>query len=1085
MEDITLLRIFAWELTGQNWTEITSLPLFWEYSESVVGFFVMHVSLLQSIGNLIHLERGSGLMVHRGNTISEESMIEALISLGYTHGDASDTEATYSKSGGTLTIRDACLSKTIQLEWFDTELDSIIVHRWDLREHVAHIRISAHPDHITLEKWDELNPVLLELIRKDEKQKTDTSSRHIDEGDILLNLSEQDVSAPLSLHSTWQELSSHPTIIVSGCDFLWDKDALLAWADIHMGDFSDPNGVSIDGSIPEIASIIDLEQVLRDTNIEIQIYTRYLRTIEDFMQYNGITGISVREVSSSRLMSGMWTDASNKKHLIIADDLLSQIFVKKRTKKSIAKHLDLLLTLKPGDYIVHREHGIALFHSVVKKTLGEIEREYMELHYADSDKLFVPLTEIYRVSRYIGDNHPELTRLSGTEWERTMAKTDEEIEAIAADILETSARRTLAKGRAFGAYPEEEKIFQEAFAYTYTLDQKSAIDEIFADMESESPMDRLVSGDVGFGKTEVAMNAIYKAVLSGTQVAVLSPLLVLADEHYETFVDRLWAFGIRVGVMTRMNTPRETEYTLEGIRSGTIDVVVGTHRLISDDVSWKRLGLLVIDEEHKFWVSHKEKIKKIKSGLDILSLSATPIPRSLNLALSGLKKISILATPPARKKPIETIVTKWNESMIARAIEHEFARDGQVIIIHNRIRGMESMEREIEMIMKIGKQKKDKSSRHIAAGDILPDTGEQDVSAPLSFHSTWQTLWNRKTVKLWNSPKIIVTHGQMPPEQIEDRIHAFKKREYNILLTTTIIENGVNFLSANTIIIIDPDEFGLASLHQLRGRVGRKDVWGFCYLMYRKGELATDAKERLITIANNTHLGAGFEIAMRDMEIRGAGDVLGVKQAGKSKDIGLTLYFRMLEERIEEMKNERKTRKWTKIELEISYVIPDTSFQSEQDKLSFYREIENIETLEELEEVEEEFWVKNKKWGIQKSSSRHIDEGDILPYRTEQDVSAPLSLRSTWQKLENQNTSNLFLLLRTRLLMSEYGVTKLSRVGMNYTFDFSEDTDVVRIRAFLDRFDRKKCFTLLGIRKIRVETRYYKEVEDFLRSLVG
>ncbi len=306
-----------------------------------------------------------------------------------------------------------------------------------------------------------------------------------------------------------------------------------------MGDFSDPNGVSIDGSIPEIASIIDLEQVLRDTNIEIQIYTRYLRTIEDFMQYNGITGISVREVSSSRLMSGMWTDASNKKHLIIADDLLSQIFVKKRTRKSIAKHLDLLLTLKPGDYIVHREHGIALFHSVVKKTLGEIEREYMELHYADSDKLFVPLTEIYRVSRYIGDNHPTLTRLSGTEWERTMAKTDEEIEAIAADILETSARRTLAKGRAFGAYPEEEKIFQEAFVYTYTLDQKSAIDEIFADMESESPMDRLVSGDVGFGKTEVAMNAIYKAVLSGTQVAVLSPLLVLADEHYETFVDRL------------------------------------------------------------------------------------------------------------------------------------------------------------------------------------------------------------------------------------------------------------------------------------------------------------------------------------------------------------------------------------------------------------------------------------------------------------------------------------------------------------------------------------------------------------------
>jgi transcription-repair coupling factor (superfamily II helicase) len=1052
-------------------------------------------------------------MVRRGDTVTEESMIESLISLGYTHGDASDTPGTYRKNWGTLTIRDACRSETVQIEWFDTELDSIIMHRGDLREHVGHIRISAHPDHISLEKWEGLNPVLLELIGKNRKNdstlpgfgggnlsKNSSTKNNIQEefssgdGERLEDEQSEDgtsFSSPNSFgtfatKSTENGLWKIKTIvIVSGCDFLGDKDVLLSRADVHMGAFSDPAGVSVDGSIPEITSVIDLEAILRDPSMDIHIYTRYLRTITDFLEYNGILWVKVTEVGSSKLMSGMWT-FENKKNLIIADDLLSQIFVKKRTKKSIAKHLDLLLTLKPWDYIVHREHGIALFHSVVKKTLGEIEREYMELHYAEWDKLFVPLTEIYRVSRYIGDNHPELTRLSGAEWERTMQKTDEEIEAIAADILETSARRTLAKGRAFGAFPLEEKKFQAAFAYTYTLDQKSAIDEIFADMESESPMDRLVSGDVGFGKTEVAMNAIYKAVLSGTQVAVLSPLLVLADEHYETFVERLGAFGIRVGVMTRMNTPRETEYTLEGIRSGAIDVVVGTHRLISDDVSWKRLGLLVIDEEHKFGVSHKEKIKKIKANLDILSLSATPIPRSLNLALSGLKKISILATPPARKKPIETIVTKYNESMIAQAIEHEFARGGQVIIIHNRIRGMESMEKEIEMIMKIGKQKKDKKSKMGVRGEgtvqnfqqkissddesqiLMSEANSERVCLPLETFDTFghksmgNGLWEENPENLdcfvprndentaSSKPRIIVTHGQMPAEQIEDRIHAFKKREYNILLTTTIIENGVNFLSANTIIIIDPDEFGLASLHQLRWRVGRKDIWGYCYLMYRKPELATDAKERLITIANNTHLGAGFEIAMRDMEIRGAGDVLGVKQAGKSKDIGLTLYFRMLEEKIEEMKNARKARIWTKIELEISYVIGDDAFRSEQDKLSFYREIENIETLEELEEVEE---------GMMESSNTPT--------------------------LQPSNTSNLFLLLRTRILMSEYGVTKLSKVGMNYTFDFSDDTDVVRIRSFLDRFDRKKCFSLLWVKKIRVETRYYKGVEDFLRSLVG
>lgn len=323
---------------------------------------------------------------------------------------------------------------------------------------------------------------------------------------------------------------------------------------------------------------------------------------------------------------------------------------------------------------MHREHGIALFHSVTKKSTGNLEREYLELHYADGDKLFVPLTEIYRVSKYLGKPDVELTKLSGKEWEKTMSKTTEEIEAIALDILETNARRSLAKGRSFASFRDKEQEFQDAFAYEYTQDQSRAIEEVFADMESELAMDRLISGDVGFGKTEIAMNAIYKAVLSGTQVAVISPLLVLADEHYETFVDRLSPWGVRVGIMTRMSSSTEISNTLEDLRDGKIDVVVGTHRLLSEDVKYRKLGLLVIDEEHKFGVTHKERIKKIRAGIDILALSATPIPRSLNLALSGLKKISIIATPPKKKKPIETIITRWDEGVIAHAIEYEMQR---------------------------------------------------------------------------------------------------------------------------------------------------------------------------------------------------------------------------------------------------------------------------------------------------------------------------------------------------------------------------------------------------------------------------
>lgn len=783
-------------------------------------------------------------------------------------------------------------------------------------------------------------------------------------------------------------------ISLFGCDFLPYIEELRHVSHFHYTDFHRENALSLWVDIPTIEYIDALLTFLREERWEqrVIIYTKFVKTVQEFIEFHALTHIEVIEVAKWGMESCIM-----KNTIVITDDIIWQVFIRTRNKKSIAKHLDLLLSLAPGDLVVHREHGIALFHSVTKKSTLNLEREYLELHYALGDKLFVPLTEIYRVSKYLGNPDVELTKLSGKEWEKTMNKTTEEIEAIAVDILETNARHSLAKGRSFAKFRDKEKEFQDTFAYEYTRDQSSAIEDVFIDMESEVAMDRLISGDVGFGKTEIAMNAIYKAVLSGTQVAVISPLLVLADEHYETFVERLSPFGVRVGIMTRMSSDRETQDTLDSLKNGTIDVVVGTHRLLSEDVRYKRLGLLVIDEEHKFWVTHKERIKKIRAGIDILALSATPIPRSLNLALSGLKKISIIATPPKKKKPIETIITRWDAWVIAHAIVYELNRGWQVIILHNRIRGMDALAKEIENIVISG-------------------------------------VWK-------NIPKIVVTHGQMPGDEIEDRIHAFKKREYDVLLSTTIIENGVNFLSANTIIIIDPEEFGLASLHQLRGRVGRKDADAYCYLMYRKPELNKDEKTRLITIANNTHLGAGFEIAMRDMEIRGAGDVLGIKQSGRSKDIGLTLYFRLLEERIAELRQEKKKRILTKIELDISYILPDEYFLSEADKLNFFREIESLETVEELDEMENEMDT-------------------------------------------NGNLSNLFLIIRSRLILSDYGVVKLSKVGINYVFDLDERTTSTDAKRFLDRFDTRHSMILLSVRKIRIEAQYWKTVEKFLKDII-
>ena len=878
----------------------------------------------------------------------------------------------------------------------------------------------------------------------------------------------QDTQAPRFQDSNLPStLKDQPiNIILIGCDFHADLEFLRASSSIHFTDFHREDSISLEVSIPDIVHIDALRQYIRDNSpkANIRIYTKNEKSVQDFLDYHELSNYSIISLTRNGLESceipergiGEWELSDEwiewyspqyweskiqnqelreynwkRKTIILTDDILGNIFVRTRSKKSLAKNLDLLLSLKPWDYVVHREHGIARFVSVVEKMLWDIRREYLELHYAWGDKLFVPLTEIYRVSKYVGENDPELTSLSGKEWERTLEKTNEELEQIASELIEIASKRTLAKGISFQKIEKEGKEFQSRFPYEYTLDQLEAIGEIFRDMESDLPMDRLLSGDVGFGKTEVAMNAMYKAVLSGYQVAVISPLLVLADEHHETFTERFAPYPIRIECLTRMSSSTEEKRILEGLKNGSIDIVVGTHKLLAEQIRWKKLWLLIIDEEHKFWVSHKETIKKMRANIDILSLSATPIPRSLNLALSGLKKISLLGTPPKKKKPIETIVTPWIESTIAHAIAYELERDGQIIIVHNRIRGMEQMEKEIELIVRSSEAIKQKTTKN----------------------------WN---VGKWKNEKMnmVITHGQMPGEIIEERIHAFKKGEYNILLTTTIIENGVNFLRANTIIIIDPEDFGLAQLHQLRGRVGRKGEQGYCYLIYRKPELTAIEKERIITIANNTHLGAGFEIAMRDMEIRGAGDVLGFKQAGRSKDIGLTLYFRMLEEKITEIKEAKKTRKPVKIELDLSYTLDDALFLSGSDKLNFFREIENLETLEELEEVE-----KDMNDTIRTMDCTSIDG-----------ISHTSSLIT--------HTSNLFLLLRARILLSEYGLESLKKVGQNYIFDFIEWTKVDQIRRFLHRFDQENRMTLLSVKKIRTETRYWKWAYEFLEELV-
>jgi transcription-repair coupling factor (superfamily II helicase) len=687
--------------------------------------------------------------------------------------------------------------------------------------------------------------------------------------------------------------------------------------------------------------------------------------------------------------------AQSKDTAYIADDVLGQLFVEKRSRKQSLRSLDLLMTLKPGDYVVHQEHGIGKFLEMTEKEVMGINREYVAIGYAKDDKLYVPITELYRVTKYLGEEHPKLHDLGGTVWKKTLKDTEAEVLKTASELLDIYARRKITPGYAFGKFPEKETAFRLAFPHIHTADQISAIEDIFEDMESPEPMDRLLCGDVGFGKTEVAMNAAYKAVLSGKQAAIISPLVVLTLEHFDSFVKRFAGTGIGIAVLSRLSGTKEADAALEGIRNGTVKIIVGTHRLLGADVRFQKLGLLVIDEEHRFGVLDKEKIKRLRAGIDILSLSATPIPRSLNLSLSGLKKLSILTTPPPNKKPIGTQVIKWDETIIRETIVRELDRGGQVIFLHNRVASLAGTAKEIE---------------RIAGRKLHP----------------------------------LLLHGQMKAEEIENVLLDFRSGESNCLVSTTVIENGVNFLNANTIVIDHADEFGLAQLHQLRGRVGRKDRDAHCLLVYRKEVLPDDSKKRLISLVEYSHLGAGFEIAMRDLEIRGAGEILGIAQSGRSRETGVSLYLKLLENKMQELQTGTVPHTTdVKIELDVQFVLPDTLFNGDIDKIQFYRSLEGIDSVEDLE-------------------------------------STRISITGTHG--ENEDVERLFLLLKARILLSEYGIFHLKKVLRDYVFDFRGAT-TRDIRNFL-AIDREGNFLVQNLDRVRVGQNIYAGDLDFLSKLV-
>jgi transcription-repair coupling factor (superfamily II helicase) len=574
-------------------------------------------------------------------------------------------------------------------------------------------------------------------------------------------------------------------------------------------------------------------------------------------------------------------------------------------KQARSVAIDTFVDLNPGDYVVHLNYGIGLFKGIERiRALGH-ERDYVKIEYLGEEVVFVPIEQVNLVQRYIGNegNPPRLDKLGSKSWEARKNKVKQSVEDIAERLIALYSKRKAAPGYAFPPDTEWQTMFEAAFPFEETEDQLRCVEEIKADMESPHPMDRLVCGDVGYGKTEVAVRACFKAIMGGKQAAFLAPTTILVEQHYENFQERFSQFPVRLGMLSRFVDRAAIRKTLEALKNGEIDILIGTHRIIQKDVIFKDLGLLVIDEEQRFGVKDKERLKELKTNVDCLTLSATPIPRTLHMSLLKIRDMSLLATPPQNRHPIETVIEEWNEERITAAIRQEVERGGQVFFLHNRVESLRETKIRVE---------------HLAP-EMLVETA----------------------------------HGQMDSGDLEDVMHRFIHGGFHVLVSTTIIENGIDIPNVNTIIIDRADKYGVSQLYQLRGRVGRSDRVAYAYLFYPRDTVIKElAMKRLQVISDFTELGSGFKIAMKDMEIRGAGNLLGREQSGDIYSVGFDLYLHLLDEAIRRLENsDYEAENETLLELEYSGFIPDTYIDSAQEKMEVYKKIASIKTKDELERV--------------------------------------------------------------------------------------------------------------------------------------
>ena len=838
------------------------------------------------------------IVLEVGRQCEQRTVIEKLTELGYERTDQVDAIGQFCLRGDILDVYPINRNRPVRIEWFDDEIDA--VRSFDLENQRS------------LQSFEQIK--IVPLVVKEDEAYTASVFDYCADNTLLI------VDEPVKVFSMLEKLDKENKAY---CDDLFSKDELLAMCEAGRTIFVSALAHSYLKSAPAVNIPVrsvapynkniaflqeDLRSWLADGITPVIMLTSSIKArgfADNMVNYNIDAVYSDGQFTAGKLnvMFGeldhgfrFWDEDWL---LLTENDIYGMQKRKRLHSKNQGRQLEYFSDIKAGDYVVHKVHGIGRYLGVKNVAVDNVHRDYLMLLYAGDDKLYVPVEQVSMLHKYVGNEGavPRLSKMGGADWKRTTAKAAKAVTELAEELLRLYAQRQVLPGYAFSPDSQLQKDFEDSFPYEETEDQLRSIKEIKADMEKPQPMERLLCGDVGYGKTEVAIRAAFKAVVDGKQVAVMVPTTVLAQQHYLTFKERMSHFGVNVGMMNRFCSAKEQKETLAQLEAGRIDVLIGTHRLLQSDVVFHDLGLLIIDEEQRFGVAQKEKIKQWRAGIDVLTLSATPIPRTLHMALVSSRDMSVIESPPEDRLPVETFVAEYNEGMIKEAIERELRRGGRVYYIHNRVSGLEAIASKLR--------------------------------------------------KMVPGISIKIAHGQMTEDALEDAMVAFYEGTCDVLLCTTIVENGLDVPLANTIIIDGAENFGLSQLYQMRGRVGRSSRLAYAYFVYKPNKALSEiAEKRLQAIRDFTELGAGFKIAMRDLEIRGAGNLLGAQQHGHITGIGFAAYCEMLEETIKRMKNGTSIAAPEPepiLEIPVEAYIPDGYIADPRYKMELYRRFAELQ----------------------------------------------------------------------------------------------------------------------------------------------